>query len=54
MLYKRLATLRADVPLAESADDLRWRGIPRRAFARFCESLGLDNVVTGQVRWFDD
>ena len=54
MLYKRLATLRADVPLAESADDLRWRGIPRRAFARFCESLGLDNVVSGHVRWFDD
>ena len=54
MLYKRLATLRADVPLAESADDLRWRGIPRRAFARFCESLGLDTVVTGHVRWFDD
>ena len=54
MLYKRLATLRADVPLAESADDLRWRGIPRRAFARFCESLGIDNVVSGHVRWFDD
>ena len=54
MLYKRLATLRADVPLAESADDLRWRGIPRRAFARFCESLGLDNVVSGHVRWIDD
>jgi len=54
MLYKRLATLRADVPLAESADDLRWRGIPRRAFATFCESLGLDNVVSGHVRWFDD
>ena len=34
--------------------DLRWRGIPRRAFARFCESLGLDNVVSGHVRWIDD
>jgi 5'-3' exonuclease len=54
MLYKRLATLRADVPLAESAEDLRWRGIPRGAFTRFCTSLGLDNVATGQVRWFDD
>ncbi len=25
-LYRRLATLRTDVPLAESLDDLRWRG----------------------------
>jgi 5'-3' exonuclease len=25
-LYKRLATLRTDVPLAETLDDLRWRG----------------------------
>jgi 5'-3' exonuclease len=26
LLYKRLTTLRTDVPLAESVDDLRWRG----------------------------
>jgi 5'-3' exonuclease len=26
LLYRRLATLRIDVPLAESVDDLRWRG----------------------------
>jgi 5'-3' exonuclease len=26
LLFRRLATLRTDVPLAESLDDLRWRG----------------------------
>jgi hypothetical protein len=26
LLYRRLATLRTDVPLVESVDDLKWRG----------------------------
>ena len=54
MLYKRLATLRTDVPLAESLDDLRWRGIPRRAFADFCRRLGSDGFATADLRWIDD
>ncbi|HSP98732.1 MAG TPA: 5'-3' exonuclease H3TH domain-containing protein [Candidatus Dormibacteraeota bacterium] len=54
MLYKTLATLRTDVPLAESLADLQWRGIPRRAFADLCTRLGLDNLATGAVRWIDD
>ncbi len=29
LLYKRLATLRVDVPLAENLEDLRYRGAPR-------------------------
>jgi 5'-3' exonuclease len=33
LLYRRLATLRLDVPLAESLDDLRWRGGDRQALA---------------------
>jgi 5'-3' exonuclease len=33
LLYRRLATLRTDVPLAESLDDLRWRGGDKQALA---------------------
>jgi 5'-3' exonuclease len=40
-LYKQLATLRTDVPLAESAADLRWRGIDRDAVAALCRRCGL-------------
>lgn len=54
MLYKTLATLRTDVPLAEALADLHWRGIPRRAFAHLCARLGFDNLATGTVRWIDD
>lgn len=32
-LYRQLATLRIDVPLTETVDDLRWRGADERAFA---------------------
>ena len=39
-LYKRLATLDHDVPLAESIDDLRWRGVPRDAFEALQQRLG--------------
>ena len=33
LLFRRLATLRLDVPLAESLDDLRWRGADARSLA---------------------
>lgn len=40
MLYKQLATLRTDVPLRESVDDLRWRGADREALQSLCDELG--------------
>ncbi len=38
-LYRELATLRTDVPLAQTLRDLRWRG-PTDAWEPFCEALG--------------
>ena len=40
LLYRTLATLREDVPLPESLEDLRFQGIPREPFERFCEAHG--------------
>lgn len=51
-LYKRLATLVADVPLAESLQDLRWRGAPRARFERMAHWLG--GLPVGPRRWRDD
>jgi 5'-3' exonuclease len=39
LLYRRLATLVTDVPLPEALDALRWRGVPRVAFERWCGAL---------------
>lgn len=40
LLYRRLATLRTDVPLAESLEDLRWRGPDEQELPRLCRELG--------------
>lgn len=39
-LYRRLATLRLDVPLAESVDDLEFRGAPRDELLAVCAEIG--------------
>lgn len=44
LLYKRLATLVTDVPLAESLDDLAWRGVRRKRFEALADRLGADRL----------
>jgi 5'-3' exonuclease len=55
LLWRRLATLVTDVPLAESLEDLRWRGIPRRRFERWCAEVDARELVATlderQARW---
>ncbi len=43
LLYRRLATLRRDVPLAETLDDLAWRGA-RPTFHQLCADLGANDL----------
>ncbi len=40
MLFKQLATLRCDVPLQESLQDLAWQGAPEEQFLEFARQLG--------------
>jgi 5'-3' exonuclease len=40
-LYRRLATLRTDAPVAESLDALRWRGVDPRALEALCGEIEL-------------
>ncbi|MCW8138894.1 MAG: flap endonuclease [Planctomycetota bacterium] len=53
LLWKRLATLRVDVPLAEDLDGLRWQGAPRAEFAAFCRRMGFRKMVDRPTRWRD-
>lgn len=52
-LYKTLATLREDVPLGESLDDLEWRGAPRSELTAFCREIGDEEPLDGVRRWRD-
>ncbi len=47
-LYKTLATLRLDVPLKETVDDLRWRGPDEDALRSLARTLG-DNKLMDRV-----
>ena len=50
-LYIRLATLRLDVPLAESPADLEWRGARRAEYEAFCAEHGLEALLDAPHRW---
>jgi 5'-3' exonuclease len=58
VLFRRLATLVRDVPLEESFDELRWRGIPRQRFVKWCEridSAGLVATLEARgARWAEE
>ena len=45
LLYRTLATLRTDVPLPESVEQLRHRGIEASKLAALCERLGQPELV---------
>ena len=51
--YRELTTLRLDVPIQESLDDLRWLGVPRGPFESFCARLGFDPAAIRVHRWAD-
>ncbi|MFT5432318.1 MAG: 5'-3' exonuclease [Myxococcota bacterium] len=45
MLYRKLATLRLDVPLSESLEDMRWKGPNRAALTAFCDRIAYPQFV---------
>jgi 5'-3' exonuclease len=44
-LYRTLTTLVTDVPLAETLEDLEWKGIDRPAFEELCAELGFERTL---------
>jgi len=53
MLYRRLATLRTDVPLAENGEALRWLGAPRAELTELCHEIGDPQFLELVHRWRD-
>jgi 5'-3' exonuclease len=51
LFYRKLATLVDDAPLAESLEDLRFRGTPRAAFEAWCDEVGATTVRSMPRRW---
>lgn len=51
LLYRRLATLREDVPLNESLTDLEWKGADRKRLETVATQFGDDAIMTRVARW---
>ena len=51
-LYKKLATLVTDVPLAETLDDLKWRGAPCATYDAWCDALGVSDSMRARPHRF--
>jgi 5'-3' exonuclease len=50
-LYRRLATLRTDAPLAEGLSDLEWQGAPRAELEALCRQIGFEDLLARVPRW---
>lgn len=50
LLYRKLATLRDDVPLKEKLNDLKWRGAYPR-LKKICRELGDERIPERIARW---
>jgi len=50
-LYRTLATLRTDVPMQESFDSLKWRGVRRQLYVGLCARLGFRDLATRPLVW---
>ena len=50
-LYKVLATLRLDVPLEETLEDLEWQGAPKDKYQAFCHELGFAGLADAPMQW---
>jgi 5'-3' exonuclease len=53
LLYKELATLRRDVPLTESIEDLEWRGARRELLETVADEIGDRGILERIERWRD-
>lgn len=51
LLYKQLASLRGDVPLTETLEDLEWKGADRAAWSAWCDAVGSDSMRERPPRW---
>ena len=50
LLFRKLATIRNDVPLEENISDLKWQGA-REELKEFCKSLGDEKIPLRVLKW---
>ena len=51
LLFKKLATLRRDVPLSEKLEDLEWQGADKELMQSICEEIGDASILERISKW---
>ncbi len=51
LLYRKLATLRDDVPLEETLEQLEWKGAPQAPWQAWCEAVGAPTLARRPSRF---
>ena len=51
LLYRQLATLRRDVPIDATPENVRWRGAHRAEYEELCLELGSERLATLPHHW---
>jgi 5'-3' exonuclease len=54
LLYRKLATLRLDVPLPETLANLEWRGVRKSEFHGLCDQLGFSALKELPHKWAEE
>jgi 5'-3' exonuclease len=52
-MFKRLATLRLDVPISKNIGTLEWKGADPNLFPQLCEELGMPNLSRQPHIWIE-
>lgn len=53
-LYRTLATLRRDVPLSETLEQLEWKGAPKAQWRAWCAEVGSESLLDKPTRFYGD
>jgi 5'-3' exonuclease len=51
LLFRKLATLRTDVPLQERLEELEWKGARRRELEELCRAIGYEEFLKRVPLW---
>lgn len=51
LLFKDMATLRADVEIPETLEQIEWKGVKKEEFIALCDELGFESLKARPSKW---
>lgn len=51
LLFRDIATLRADAPIPQTLEEIRWQGADKDVWEALCDELGFTTLKTAPTKW---